>query len=202
MFFNYPKVILASLSSTRKKLLQNAGIVFSTCSFPLNEVEISTHYIKENKNLNSVSEILAIEKGKEVSHRNKDSLVISADQILILENKLWHKPSSMIEAKEHLLFFSGKTHVLTSSVVCFYEDNIVFKYTDTAKITMHSVSEEDIKKYLDEVGEDVLSSVGCYKIEGIGINLIKKIEGDYFTILGFPLIPLLNFLHKNKKVNN
>ncbi|EJF91982.1 maf-like protein [Bartonella melophagi K-2C] len=182
-------LILASLSSYRAQLLDKAGLKFSieAASFDERKVEekIKTKTPKET------SCFLASAKAKNVSKRFPHALVIGCDQILDLEGKIFHKVSNIKEAHQRLRALSGKIHSLHSAIALVKNGQEIWVEAFSAHMTVRSLSSEFIERYLTRVGADVLKSVGVYQIEKEGIHLFEKIEGDFFTIIGLPLLPLL-----------
>ncbi|PIT71101.1 Maf family nucleotide pyrophosphatase [Bartonella tribocorum] len=186
---NPETLILASLSSYRAQLLKKAGLNFfiEGASFDEREVEKKA----KEKTPKELSCFLASAKAKNVSDCFPDSFVIGCDQVLDLEGKVFHKAANMKEAHQRLCELSGKTHSLHSSVALFKNGQKIWVEAFSAHMSVRLLSEKFIERYLARVGEDVLNSVGVYQIEGEGINLFEKIDGDFFTIVGLPLLPLL-----------
>lgn len=183
------KLILASLSPVRALLIRNAGLIAK-----IEGAEIDEHNIEEqsgNLALEKLALKLAEEKSREVSLRFPSALVIGCDQILELEGEVLRKPINMEDACCRLLALSGKTHYLYSAVALFKAGDRLWSYVEKASLTVRPLDHQYIRDYLDSVGLDVLLSVGAYRIEREGIQLFDKIEGDYFTIAGLPLLPLL-----------
>lgn len=183
-------IILASKSVARQAMMQQAGIKFKIVPANINEEEI------QNKGgaPEVISKILAEQKAVHISNKNKDSYIIGSDQVLSMEDKIYSKAKNKVEAQARLIAFSGKEHTLTSTVAVAKDSKIIFSYTGQATLKMKPLNQEEIKNYIAVVGDVVTQCVGCYAIEGRGITLFEEIEGDYFTILGMPLLPLLNFL--------
>jgi septum formation protein len=185
-------LILASQSRARQMLLGNAGIHFEAVP-----ADIDERAVQKNSGLTSPGEIaglLAREKALLVSSKNPGRYVIGADQTLALGERLFSKPSGRAQAAEQLRLLAGNRHELYSAVAIACEGKIVFADVSVARMTMRPLSENEIDAYLDAVGEAVTSSVGAYQLEGLGVHLFERIEGDHFTILGLPLLPLLGFL--------
>ncbi|WP_455480743.1 Maf family nucleotide pyrophosphatase [Bartonella sp. B12(2025)] len=182
-------LILASLSSCRAQLLKKAGLKFfiEGASFDEREVE-KTGKTKTPKELCC---FLASAKAKNVSDRFPDAFVIGCDQVLNLEEKVFHKVTNNKEAHQRLRDLSGKTHSLHSAVALFKNGQKIWVEAFSAHMSVRLLSSEFIERYLARVGTDVLNSVGVYQIEGEGIHLFEKIDGDFFTIIGLPLLPLL-----------
>ena len=189
-------MILASQSRARQMLLGNAGI-----SFEAVPVDIDERAVQKNSGLTSPGEIaglLAREKALFVSAKNPGRYVIGADQTLALGQRLFSKPSGRAQAAEQLHLLAGNTHTLHSAVAVISDGKIVFADVSIAKMTMRHLSESEISAYLDAAGEAVTTSVGAYQLEGLGVHLFERIEGDHFTILGLPLLPLLAFLRSER----
>ncbi|WP_375615668.1 Maf family nucleotide pyrophosphatase [Bartonella sp. AP58NXGY] len=182
-------LILASLSFYRAQLLKKAGLNFliEGASFDEREVEKTT----KEKTPKELSCFLASAKAKNVSDRFPDAFVIGCDQVLDLEGKVFHKARNIKEAHQRLCELSGKTHSLHSAVALFKNGQKIWVEAFSAHMSVRLLSSEFIEHYLARIGKDVLNSVGVYQIEGEGIHLFEKIEGDFFTIVGLPLLPLL-----------
>jgi len=186
-------MILASGSASRRMMLENAGFIFNTIPADIDERSV----IEKDKTRPPVQDhamILAQAKALFVSKKYPDKMVIGSDQTLIMDQKIYHKANNTNEAIDRLKEFSGKTHQLISAVAIAYKGEIIFSTQDTAHLTMRALTDADIQNYISQAGNCLTSCVGCYAIEGIGIRLFEKISGDYFTILGMPLLPLINFL--------
>ncbi|MEC9392700.1 MAG: Maf family protein, partial [Pseudomonadota bacterium] len=130
---------------------------------------------------------------------NHEDIIIGADQILLFRGKVYDKPKSMREAKTHLTNLSGKTHQLISGTTIIKDKKILWSHTNKAKMKMRPITKKEIEEYLLLSGEKILKSVGAYNIEGYGVKLFSKIEGDFYSIVGLPLIPLLNKINKMEK---
>ncbi|OPB30374.1 Maf family nucleotide pyrophosphatase [Bartonella sp. WD12.1] len=182
-------LILASLSSYRAQLLNKAGLKFSIEAASFDERKIEEKI--KTKTSKEMSCFLASAKAKNVSKRFPHALVIGCDQILDLEGQIFHKVSDIKEAYQRLRSLSGKTHSLHSAIALVKNDQEIWVEAFSAHMTVRSLSSEFIERYLTRVGADVFKSVGVYQIEKEGIHLFEKIEGDFFTIIGLPLLPLL-----------
>jgi septum formation protein len=185
-------LILASQSRARKMLLVNAGIEFEALPADIDERQIQD----KSKLLapGAIAGLLAREKALCVSRRKPGHHVIGADQTLALGDHLFNKPADRAQALAQLKALVGRAHELHSAVAVAQDGKILFAHVAVARLTMRRMSEADIAAYLDEAGEAVTSSVGAYQLEGLGVHLFERIEGDHFTILGLPLLPLLDFL--------
>jgi septum formation protein len=189
-------LILASQSRTRQALLGNAGI-----SFESDPAEIDEREIQKTSGLSApgdIAALLAREKSLFVSGRRSGLYVVGADQTLALGNKLFSKPADRTQAAAQLRALAGRTHELHSAVAVARDGKILFEKVTIARMTMRQLSETEIDGYLAEAGAAVASSVGAYQLEGLGVHLFERVEGDHFTILGLPLLPLLAFLRSEQ----
>lgn len=191
-------LILASQSGARKMLLASAGLEFKAIT-----ADIDERGIQAASNLSSPREIallLAREKARAVSSSHPGSYVVGADQTLALGNRLFNKPAGRAQALAQLRDLAGKSHELNSAVAVAHDGRIVFDDVSVARMTMREMTEPELAAYLDAAGNAVSTSVGAYQLEGLGIHLFEGIEGDHFTILGLPLLPLLAFLRRQRLV--
>jgi septum formation protein len=189
-------LILASQSRARQTLLTNAGIEFEAVP-----AEIDERGLQKVSGLlapDGIAALLAREKALSVSSNHPDKFVVGADQTLSLGAQLFSKPAGRAQAKEQLSALAGHRHELHSAVAVASDGRILFEAAAVARMTMRRLNEADIDAYLDAAGAAVTSSVGAYQLEGLGIHLFEHIEGDHFTILGLPLLPLLGFLRSAK----
>ncbi|MDN5005984.1 Maf family protein [Bradyrhizobium sp. GCM10027634] len=191
-------LILASQSGARKMLLANAGLEFEAVAADIDERGIQA--ASKLSNPREIGLLLAREKAKAVSALRPGSYVIGADQTLALGDRLFNKPAGRAQALAQLRDLAGGTHELNSAVAVAHDGRIVFDYVSIARMTMRQMSEGELSVYLDAAGEAVTRSVGAYQLEGLGIHLFERIEGDHFTILGLPLLPLLAFLRRERLV--
>jgi septum formation protein len=189
-------LILASQSRARQTLLANAGIAFE--SVP---ADIDERAVQEASGLTTpgdIAALLAREKALFVSSHRPGKYVVGADQILALAKRLFSKPAGRVQAAEQLRALAGHVHELHSAVAVARDGKILFSDVAIARMTMRPLDEAGIDAYLDAAGEAVTSSVGAYQLEGLGVHLFERIEGDHFTILGLPLLPLLAFLRSER----
>jgi septum formation protein len=189
-------LILASKSPFRAQILRNAGIAFRAEAAAVDERAAEAPLLKSGAAPEDVASVLAEAKALDVSARFPDALVIGADQTLSLDDALFHKPADMEAARRHLLKLSGKTHILSSALVLARRGDAIWRHVSVARLTMRELSPAFIGKHLAHVGETALSSVGAYQYEGEGIQMFDEIDGDYFTIVGLPLLPLLAQLRR------
>jgi len=190
-------IVLASGSATRAAMLANAGVAFVADTAPVDEASVKAAMREETDNPARVAEVLAELKATRVSARHPGVIVIGADQMLECERMWFDKPTDRAAARRQLEALRGKTHRLVSSVVAVRDGQRLWHHTDTAKLTMRRFTDAFLDRYLDQAGDDVLASVGAYQLEGLGAQLFVSVEGDHFTILGLPLLPLLDFLREN-----
>jgi septum formation protein len=189
-------LILASQSRARQMLLANAGIVFQAVP-----ADIDERAVQQASGLaapGDIAALLAREKALWVSSRHPGKYVVGADQTLALGDRLFSKPAGREQAAEQLRALAGHAHALHSAVAVARDGKILFAETSIARMSMRPLSEAEIKVYLDAAGEAVTSSVGAYQLEGLGVRLFDRIEGDHFTVLGLPLLPLLAFLRSER----
>ena len=189
-------LILASQSRARQMLLGNAGTAFEAVP-----ADIDERAVQKNSGLTSPGEIaglLAREKALFVSSKNPGRYVVGADQTLALGERMFSKPSGRAQAAEQLTSLAGNSHALYSAVAVARDSRILFADVSLARMTMRPLSDSEIAFYLDAAGEAVTTSVGAYQLEGLGVHLFERIEGDHFTILGLPLLPLLAFLRREQ----
>lgn len=190
-------LILASGSAIRRTLLENAGLTFMTETADLDERAVEAPLLEADLCPADIGLVLAEAKAHDVSARYPDAIVIGADQMLDFNGKRLTKPETMDEARRQLLAFRGKTHVLHSAVVLVKNGETLWRHVSPAHMHIRDFSPEFLGNYLSEAGENILKSVGAYQLEGAGIHLFEKIEGDYFTVLGLPLLPLLDELRRH-----
>lgn len=195
------KLILASKSPFRSALLKNAGIEFSTASADIDERAVEAPLYETGAMPEEVAQVLAEAKALDVSEKNPGAVVIGCDQTLSLGDEIFHKPADMEAARRQLLQFSGKTHQLNSAVVLVKDGKSLWRHVSIARMTMRDLDPGFVGRYLGRAGDVALSSVGAYQVEGPGIQLFDRIEGDYFTIVGLPLLPLLAELRKEKLID-
>jgi septum formation protein len=191
-------LILASGSKARQMLLKNAGLEFSAVPASVDERAIEENLPLAGRDPVSVARHLALAKANEVSRRFPGAYVIGCDQTMSLGPKIFHKANSIAEARETLLALRGRAHFLNSAVCIVRDEQLMWSEVVKACMQVREFSDEFLAGYLQRNGDAVLSSVGCYQLEGEGVQLFDTIAGDYFTILGLPLLPLLAALRQHE----
>lgn len=188
-------LVLASKSDVRGKMLAAAGL-----RIEIRPAQLDERAVENNAGTTEVAGIaryLARAKAEAVANSLPGRLVLGADQTLARGTRRFSKPADRAGALEQLRFLRGRTHELHSALALVRDGNVLFDCVDSARLTMRDVSDGFLENYLDMAGDMALASVGAYQLEGIGIHLFERVEGDYFTILGLPLLPLLGFLRQN-----
>ena len=191
LWLGHQPLVLASGSNIRARLLQNLG-------FPLiiDPAKIDERAIQITNPFNTASQLAQV-KASAVAPQWTNHLVLGADQTLIFEDQLIHKPAPRAEAIAQLQHLSGKSHSLNSAVALVKNHQVLAVIEDTAVIHMRRLSQKTIEAYLDAMGEDVYSTVGGYQLEALGPHILDRVEGDYATILGLPLWPLMRSLRQS-----
>jgi septum formation protein len=191
-------LILASQSLARRELLANAGITFDAMP-----ADIDERGIQQKSGLAAPGEIAALlaeRKAAFISLRHPGRYVLGADQILALGDRMFSKPAGREQAAEQLAILAGRTHELHSALAVVCDGATLFSNVSVAHMTMRKLDDAAINAYLDAAGDKVTTSVGAYQLEGLGVHLFELIEGDHFTILGLPLLPLLSFLRGEEMI--
>jgi septum formation protein len=191
-------LILASGSSTRAQLLRQCGVPFRVRQ-PLVDEEMVRQSIQGAEG-RDVADALAELKAVRVSGSLPDALVLGADQVLVCDGSLFTKAATIDAARAQLLRLRGRRHQLVTAAVLARDAAPIWRYVDTSTLWMREFSDRFLESYLEAEGDGLLGSVGCYRLEGIGAQLFERIEGDYFSILGLPLVPLLAALRQHSVV--
>jgi len=193
-----PKIILASKSKVRKKILDDQDILNEVKPSNVDEDAVKLSLIKEKASPETISKNLAELKANKISGKYIDNLVLGADSVIDLNGELISKPSNREEALEILRKLNGKKHYLISSVCISKNGSMVWNYTDKAALTMKKMSEDELKDYLAKISDEALYAYNVYQIEGEGRNLFSKIEGDEDTIMGLPIKKIKEYLNNYK----
>jgi septum formation protein len=183
-------VVLASASPFRRKLLEAAGVSFRVVPAKVDEASIK-RAAGAGLGPAALAESLAVAKAEDVSRAGGDSLVIGSDQVAALGTRIFDKPADVAEARAHLAALRGKTHRLFTAVALAQNGHVAWRHTEIATLTMRQFSDDFLDWYVAEGGTDLCRMAGAYEIEGRGIQLFERVEGDHFTIVGLPLVPLL-----------
>ena len=191
-----PALIVASKSPARRALLQSAGVPIDCHDAAVDETALKRAALAENLPPETIATTLAEAKASVLSAKFPDGLVLGCDQILAQGNVLYDKPETIAEARHHLQSFSGRSHKLISAAVLIRGGRCEWRHLDTATMHVRRLSDAFIDDYLHNEDTRVLTSVGAYRLEGLGVQLFEAIEGNYFTILGLPLVALLEELRK------
>ncbi|MBL8543864.1 MAG: septum formation protein Maf [Hyphomonadaceae bacterium] len=188
-------LILASGSAARRHMLEAAGIIFEVMSPAVDEEAAKAQLRAQGLAPREQALALAEQKALSVA-RARAGYVIGADQMLALGDEAFDKPANAAEARAHLLRLRGRTHELITAAVVARGGEILWRAVDTPALTMRMFSEDFLDTYVARAGDRVLHSVGAYQLEGLGAQLFEAVEGDYFSVLGLPLLPLLAFLRE------
>ena len=187
-------IILASKSQIRSELLLKAGLKFTAIDANIDEKETKSSYINKGYSARDLADILAAMKAKKLSCKYLDKLVIGCDQIMECNGQILSKANNPTDLADQLKFLRSKSHTLYSACVVYFANKAEWRFIGSATITMRNLSDEYISKYVDDNWDEVKHCVGGYKIENSGISFLSKINGDYFSILGLPIIQLLDYL--------
>lgn len=200
-------LVLASASAVRTRLLTSAGVPHEIIPAHIDEAEVRDRLLAEDTSHDLIAEVLAELKAQHVAmdvvagrSDAADTIVLGADQILSCEGELFEKPVDLESVREHLKRLSGKAHTLHSAVCAVRGGRVVWHYNSAANLRMRTLSDAFIERYVDSVGEAACQSVGAYLMEGLGTQLFSEIDGDFFGILGLPLLPVLEFLRNEDVV--
>ena len=192
-------LILASKSQTRQKICDFAGLDYDIVPSGLDENLLKLKFSGKNSEL---AQKLADEKANIISQKYPKAYVIGGDSVMVCEDKIIKKSNNIAEAKQLLQELRAKIQILYSAIAVYYQGNKIYEYCDDARLEMFDFSDEFLDNYLTIAGTDILNSVGCAMIEAEGIRLFKQIQGDYWVIMGLPLLPLLDFLRTNKIIEH
>lgn len=192
-------LILASGSAIRRKVLEAAGVAFEVDVPRVDEEAAKASLRRDGLKPRDQADALAALKALSVSQR-REGLVIGADQMLAIEGETLDKPRDRAEARSHLMRMRGKSHELLCAAVIARGGEVIWRHIETPRLRMRQFSDAFLEDYLDRGGDALLSSVGAYQLEGLGAHLFERVDGDYFSVLGLPLLPLLAFLREQGAV--
>ena len=188
------RLILASQSASRRAMLDAAGVTYVARPAHVDEDAVKTALLAENQPPRAIADALAELKAGKIAQADPSALVIGSDSVVSLGHRLFDKPVSRDNAAEHLRAFSGETMCLTSAVVVAEAGRPVWRHVSEAKLSVRPLSEGFIETYLDAEWPAIAGCVGCFRMEARGVQLFRQVDGDHFTILGMPLLPLLDYL--------
>lgn len=190
-------VVLASASPARQRLLAAAGVIAESEPAGIDEAEVKRSLKEEGAGARDLVVALAELKALRVSRRRPGALVIGADQVLVVGESMFDKPADRAQARAQLVALRGREHRLLSAVAVALDTVAIWRQLDEARLTMRDFADDFLDAYLDALGDKAFDSVGAYQLEGLGAQLFSAVRGDYFTVLGLPLLPLLGFLREH-----
>jgi septum formation protein len=192
-----PRLILASQSVARRALLTAAGLAFESLPARIDEDAVKQAARAEGEPPNEAALLLASLKAERVARAHPEAVVIGADQILVCDDVWFDKPADLAEAASHLRRLRGRSHTLVTAVICQRGSTPLWQHVATPRLTMRAFSDDFLEAYLAAEGEALLFSVGAYRLEGLGVHLFDRIEGEHAAILGLPLLSLFGFLRQH-----
>lgn len=195
-----PKLVLASASAVRSRLLTHAGVPHEIDPARVDEASVRDALVAEGAEHFAIAETLGELKAQQISRKRPGNLVLGADQVLSCNGVLFEKPADLDHVRAHLKALMGKAHTLHTSASVVRDGEVLWHHNAQATLHMRSLSDAFIEAYVETVGEAACASVGAYELEGLGAQLFSRIDGDFFVILGLPLLPLLDFLRNNNVV--
>jgi len=190
-------LVLASASSSRARLLQHAGVPFEVHPAHVDEDSVKESMLADGAQGRAIADALAELKARRVSNARPDAVVLGADQVLICDGELFSKAETIEDAAAQLRGLRGKPHLLVTAAVLAKDGAAIWRHADISTLWMRDFSDTFLETYLAAESDDLLGSVGCYRLEATGVQLFERIEGDYFSILGLPLVPLLAALRQH-----
>jgi septum formation protein len=189
-----PRFVLASSSETRLRLLRAAGLEVTCQAARIDEAAIRAGLEAEDASPQDIADLLAEMKAWKVAEKDPEAIVLGCDQVLEFNGKTWGKPETRAEALAQLCMLRGQKHLLLSALVLYHEGKPIWRHVGRARLTMHEFSDAWLTSYVDRNWGSIRHSAGGYLLEEEGVRLFSAVEGDYFTILGLPLLPLLGYL--------
>jgi septum formation protein len=192
-----PRLVLASTSTSRHALLERAGLQFSVAASAVDEAEVKRGAAAEGASAEATALLLAELKAARVARRQPEGLVIGCDQMLVCGNRWFDKPADRAEARAHLAALRGRSHELITAVVCQRGAQRVWHHLSRPRLTMRAFSDAFLDAYVEHEGDALTTTVGAYRLEGLGVHLFAEVTGEHSAILGLPLLPLLEFLRQH-----
>jgi len=193
-----PRLLLASASASRKALLQQAGLRFEAVAAQIDEASVKSAARAEGATAAETALLLADLKAARIARREPDALVIGCDQILVCEERWFDKPADRAEARAHLIALRGRAHTLVTAVLCRKGEQRLWHHVATPRLVMRDYSDAFLDTYVAAEGDALTSTVGAYRLEGLGVHLFDAVVGEHAAVLGLPLLPLLGFLRQNR----
>jgi len=194
------RLVLASASTIRSQMLSGAGVPHLVDPVPVDEDAVKAALLAEAAPPRDIADALAEIKALRAAQKHPDALVLGCDQVLVLDKQLLSKAANLDEARDHLRLLRGKAHELMSAAVIFEDGRPVWRHIGRAQLIMRPFSDAFIDAYVARNGDDLLATVGAYKLEGDGANLFTRVQGDYFSVLGLPLLEVLEFLRSREVI--
>ena len=192
-----PGLVLASASAPRKALLEQAGLRFVARAARVDEAEVKRAACAEGASVRDTALLLADIKAQHIARRDPEALVIGCDQLLVCEGTWFDKPADLAEARAHLTALRGRAHTLVTAILCRRGGRRVWHHVAEPSLTMREFSDTFLDAYVAAEGEALTTTVGAYRLEGLGVHLFDRVEGEHASILGLPLLPLLGFLRQH-----
>lgn len=188
-----PRIVLASGSAIRARVLAAAGVPFDVARPDIDEAAMKTACLREGLSLPAIAQRLADAKALAVGAQD-GAIILASDQLMAFDGRAYDKPPTMADARARLRQLQGRAHTLINAVAIARGGEIVFRHLDAPTLFMRTMSDGEIDAYLEAAGDEILASVGAYQVEALGARLFDRIEGDYFAVLGLALMPVLGFL--------
>lgn len=192
-----PRLVLASASASRKMLLEQAGLRFEARAAQVDEAGIKRGARAGGATAAETALLLAEMKAQRIARRDPEALVIGCDQLLVCEDRWFDKPADLAEARDHLMFLRGRTHTLVTAVLCQRGEQRIWHHVAQPRLTMRPFSDGFLDAYLQAEGDALTTTVGAYRLEGLGVHLFDAVQGEHAAVLGLPLLPLLGFLRQH-----
>jgi septum formation protein len=193
---DFPRLVLASASAARKTLLERAGLRFEAQAAHIDEAGMKQSALAAGMSAPDAALLLAEMKAKRIARHHPEALVIACDQLLVCDGRWFDKPATIAEAREHLLVLRGRTHTLVTAVLCQRGEQRLWQHVAQPCLTMRAFSDVFLDAYLHAEGDALTTTVGAYRLEGLGAHLFNKVEGEHAAVLGLPLLPLLGYLRQ------